>query len=119
MATHEDVDAYIAAAAPGRRDALRALRDACRELLPGFTEEIRHGMPTYVRDGEPELSFASQKQHLSLYVQRPDVLDRHRDELAHLDVGRSCIRYRRVEQIDHELVRTLLTETAAPRGQVG
>lgn len=113
---HEDVDAYIAAAAPGRQEALRALRDACREHLPGFTEEIRYGMPTYVRDGEPELSFASQKQYLSLYVQRPDVLDRHRDELAHLDVGRSCIRYRRVDQIDHDLVRTMLTETAASPG---
>ncbi|GAA4943001.1 uncharacterized protein YdhG (YjbR/CyaY superfamily) [Actinomycetospora succinea] len=115
VATHEDVDAYIAAAAPGRQEALRAIRRDCLDLLPGFTEEIRHGMPTYVRDGEPELSFASQKQHLSLYVQREDVLDRHRDELAHLDVGRSCIRYRRVEQIDHDLVRTMLTETATPR----
>lgn len=116
MTAHEDVDAYIAAAAPGRQEALRTIRRDCLELLPGFTEEIRHGMPTYVRDGEPELSFASQKQYLSLYVQRPDVLERHRDALAHLDVGRSCIRYRRVEQIDHDLVRTMLTETAAPRG---
>ena len=118
MATYEDVDAYIAAAAPGRQDALRALRDACRELLPDFTEEIRHGMPAYVRDGEPELSFASQKQYLSLYVQRPEVLDRHRDELAHLDVGRSCIRYRRVDQIDHDLVRAMLDETAASRDPI-
>jgi uncharacterized protein YdhG (YjbR/CyaY superfamily) len=112
MAAHETVDAYIAAAARGRQEALRALRRDCLELLTGFTEEIRHGMPSYVRDGEPELSFASQKQYLSLYVQRPDVLDRHRDALAHLDVGRSCIRYRRVEQIDHDLVRTLLADTA-------
>ena len=118
MAVHEDVDAYIAAAAPGRQDALRALRQDCWQCLPGFSEEIRHGMPAYVRDGETELAFASQKQHLALYVMRADVLERHRDELAHLDVGKGCVRFRRVDQIDHDLVRTMLTETAASRDPV-
>lgn len=118
MATHEDVDAYISAAAPAHQDALRALRDACRECLTGFTEEIRHGMPAYARDGEIELAFASQKRYLSLYVLRLDVLDRHREELAHLDLGKGCVRFRRVEQIDHDLVRTMLTETAASPGPV-
>jgi len=118
VAVHEDVDAYIAAAAPGRQEALRALRQDCRDCLTGLSEEIRHGMPVYTRDGEAELAFASQKQHLALYVMRVDILDRHRDELANLDVGKGCIRFRRVDQIDRDLVRTILTETAASRGRV-
>jgi hypothetical protein len=39
-------------------------------------------MPGYARDSVLEVSFASHKQYISLYVLKQDVLDRHRSELA-------------------------------------
>ena len=40
-----DVDSYLTQVPPGRRAVLTRIRDACRELLAGFTESMSHGMP--------------------------------------------------------------------------
>ncbi len=37
----------------------------------------------------------------------------HRDRLAGLSVGKGCIRYRRPEQMDLDVVRSILQMTAA------
>jgi hypothetical protein len=49
-------------------------------------------MPACSRDGITEIAWASQKQYISLYVMRGDILDAHREQLAHLSVGKGCIR---------------------------
>ncbi len=77
-----------------------------------------YGMPTYLRDGVAEVGWASQKQHLSLYVLRTDVLDSHRERLAGISLGKGCVRYRRADQIDFEVVRSMLEATAVTRGPV-
>jgi hypothetical protein len=55
---------------------------------------MSYGMPAYSRDGITEIGWASQKRYISLYVVRGDVLDAYRGQLAHLSVGKGCIRYR-------------------------
>jgi uncharacterized protein YdhG (YjbR/CyaY superfamily) len=116
------VDAYVAQVDEGRRDAVRTLRDLCRTDLEGFTEGMKYGMPGYWRgpmaDGEGEIGFAAQKQYLSFYVVRTDVMAAHRDRLAGLSVGKGCIRYRRPDQIDQAVVRSILEMTAATRGPI-
>jgi uncharacterized protein YdhG (YjbR/CyaY superfamily) len=102
------VDAYIAEAPAERRDALRLLRRLCREELTGFEEAMRYGMPGYLRSGEVEVGFASQKQYLALYVLRQEAVEANAERLAGLSVGKGCIRFRRPEQIDPETVRALL-----------
>ena len=74
-----DVDTYLTEVPEARRPALTALRNACVELLDGFTETMSYGMATYERDGVAEISWASQKQHIALYVLRSDVVEAHRD----------------------------------------
>jgi uncharacterized protein YdhG (YjbR/CyaY superfamily) len=113
-----DVDAYLEEVPEKRRDALIALRDACRKDLNGFTESMEYGGPSYSRNGEVEVGFASQKQYISLYMLRTDVMQAHRHQLANLDVGKGCIRYRRPEQIDMTVVRSMLQATAATQGKV-
>ena len=46
------------------------------------------------------------------------MLDAHRDRLAGLSVGKSCIRYRRPDQLDEAVVRSILEMTAATRGPI-
>lgn len=113
-----DVDEYLANVPDARRDALAGLRRLCRERLDGFEEAIRYGMPSYARDGVVEVAFASRKQYVSFHVLRTEVLDAHRSQLAGLDLGKGCIRYRRTDQIDVDLVASLLDATAAARGEV-
>ena len=116
-----EVTAYIDAAPESRREALRAVRALCRTELRGFTEEMAHGMPSYRRvagGGELEFAFASQKAYVSLYVVRTDVMAAHAERLIGIDHGKGCIRYRRPDAIDFELLRSLLRETAHSPGPV-
>jgi uncharacterized protein YdhG (YjbR/CyaY superfamily) len=92
------------------KPVLRKLRAACRRELRGAKEEMRHGMPSYVRDGEMEVAFAKQVQYLSLYLP-PAVSEAHREELAGVSRGKSCIRFRRPDQIDWDVVSRLLADT--------
>ena len=108
--------AYIAEAPVERRKALHLLRRLCREELPGFEETIRYGMPAYVRRGVVEVGFASQKAYISFYVLRQAALADNLEQLAGLSVGKGCIRFRRPEQIDPDVVRDLLIDTAKGSG---
>ena len=114
----DDVDAYLALAPEDRRAVLNEMRDACRMLLAGFDESMRYGMPAYSRDGVAEIAWASQKRYISLYVMRADVLNAHRGQLAGLDVGKGCIRYRSPAAVDFTVVRSILTAVAASHGPV-
>ena len=113
-----DVDGYVAGAPEDRRPVLAALRDACREELLGFTETMAYRMPSYERDGEVEVAFASQKEYIALYVLRTDVLQAHRARLAHLDLGKGAIRYRRPDDVDMDVVRSMLRLTWESRGRI-
>jgi len=112
------VEEYIAQAPEARRAALEVLRRLCREELPGFAEEMRYGMPSYIRNQVVEISFASQKHYISLYVLRQAALRANGERLRGLSVGKGCIRFRRPEQIDPALVSALLRATATDTGPV-
>ena len=116
IALDDRVTAYIAAAPRQRRQMLETLRLLCRRGLPGFAEDVRYGMPSYVRDRE--VGFANHKQYVSLYILRPDVMGAHRDAMAGLSLGKGCVRYRRADQIDAALVGAMLAMTAASRGPI-
>jgi uncharacterized protein YdhG (YjbR/CyaY superfamily) len=106
------VDAYLEGLALDRREALTTLRSLVRETVPGAEETMRYGMPTYERNGEVLCSFASQKHYVSLYMD-VGLVEEHRDELAGLDVGKSCIRFKKMERLPLDTVRTILIETRA------
>lgn len=114
----KDVKTYIEEAPPERQEVLLKLRRLCLEFLPGFKETMEYGGPSYWRNGEPEVGFASQKNFIGLYILRKDVLDAFRDQLKGISVGKGAIRYSRPEKIDFHLVRKLLQETASSRGPI-
>jgi uncharacterized protein YdhG (YjbR/CyaY superfamily) len=102
------VTEYLAAVPDDRRDALVRLRNLCLDSLKGYTETIQYGMPSYSLNGESVVSFASQKQHIAVYVCRPAVVDTFRAELGALNVGKGCIRFRKTEQMDFSLLEKIL-----------
>ncbi|MFF5802668.1 DUF1801 domain-containing protein [Streptomyces sp. NPDC012746] len=115
------VEEYIAAAPEARRTALTRLRELCLAELTGFEERMAYGMPAYARTGAEagEIAWANQKQYVSFYLMRTDVRDAFTQRLAAHDMGKACLRFRRVDRIDFDLVRDLLHATAtAPPGPV-
>ncbi len=105
-----DVAAYFSEIPESRRPTLEALRDLCRKHLIGFDESMAFGMPSYFRQGKPVVSFASQKNYISLYV-NPDVVNAHRDELVGARIGKSCIRFAKPEKLDLAVIEKLIVAT--------
>lgn len=103
-----NVTSYVEEAPAERHAALRKLRTLCLEILKGYDECVEYGMPCYKRNGTIEAGFASQKQYISLYVLKRDVVNEYRAALKGCDIGKGCIRFRRPDRIDFEVVGSLL-----------
>ncbi|MDX1418321.1 MAG: DUF1801 domain-containing protein [Rubricoccaceae bacterium] len=131
MTALDERDAYLEALPPERQDAVRRLLDTLRHHLPeGFEETMAYGMPAFVvphsryPDGyhcDPEqplpfVSVANQKGHVGLYhmgiYADPDLLDWFQTEWPNhvptkLDMGKACIRFKRMDRIPYDLVAQL------------
>jgi uncharacterized protein YdhG (YjbR/CyaY superfamily) len=130
------VDQYINEAPEDRRAALQQLRTIILENLPkGFQEEISYGMIGYVVPHSiypkgyhctpelplPFMSFASQKNsinfyHMGIYA-KPELYDWFVSEYPKhskqkLDIGKSCIRIKKPENIPFELIGELAKKMA-------
>jgi len=105
------VEAYLDEAPAARRPVLRELRRLARELLTDHEERMQYGMPSYARNETVDFAFASQSKYISLYVMKQDVVAGHAEQLRGMDMGKGCIRFRSVEQIDLDLVASLLRAT--------
>ena len=127
------VDEYIAKSPEERRDTLLRLRHVLLDHLPkGFVEELSYGMPGYVvphtlyspgyhcdpRLPLPFVSFASQKNfvalyHMGLYASPEDMewFMSNWDASAYgkLDMGKSCIRFKKMDRIPWDLIEELAT----------
>jgi hypothetical protein len=128
-------EAYIAGLPPDRQAAVRAVRDVVNANLPsGFEEGMAYGMIAWyvplerfpdTYNGQPLglAALASQKQHLSLYLNSvygdPDVDRWFRDRWAatgkRLDMGKSCVRFRRLEDLPLDLIGETIARTPVDR----
>jgi uncharacterized protein YdhG (YjbR/CyaY superfamily) len=128
------VDEYVAQIPEERRVAFLRLLDVVRESLPvGFAECMSFGMPSFAvphsiypagyhcktDEPVPFVSVANQKQYIALYhsgvYALPDLLDWFTSEWAargpgKLDMGKSCIRLKRMDRIPYELLGELCTK---------
>jgi hypothetical protein len=115
---------YMAAMPPDRRHSISAVRDVIRENLPeGFEEGIEFGMIAWyvplerfpdTYNGRPLglAALASQKQYMSLYLNTvygdPQLADWFKDRYAQsgkrLDMGKSCVRFRALEDLSLDVV---------------
>ena len=128
------VDEYVSKAPEERQDALRRMREVLRENLPkGFSEELSYGMPGYVvphslyepgyhcdpRLPLPFVSFANQKNfvalyHMGLYASPDDMAwfteSWDAGRFGKLDMGKSCMRFKRMDRIPYELIGELVSK---------
>lgn len=105
------VEAYLQEAPAVRRTVLREMRRLARDLLTDHEERMQYGMASYARNETVDFAFASQSKYISLYVMKQDVVAAHAEQLTGMDIGKGCIRFRSAEQIDLDLVASLLRAT--------
>ncbi|WP_417290706.1 DUF1801 domain-containing protein [Corallibacter sp.] len=125
---------YISQVPEERQDVLKTLRKTIKANLPkGFEEGIQYGMIGYYvphskyPDGYhctpeeplPFMSFASQKNSINLYHSGiyavPEIHDWFVNEYPKyskykLDMGKSCVRFKRISDIPMELIAELCTK---------
>ncbi|HKJ84946.1 MAG TPA: DUF1801 domain-containing protein [Spirochaetia bacterium] len=102
------VDEYLKGVPAERLDALEKIRTLIRETHPDYEESMQYGMPSYGKDGVIELSFASQRQNIALYLLKAGVVNSYRDQFPKSAIGKGCIRYRNPAKIDFDLMREML-----------
>ena len=125
--TAANADQYLAELPADRAEALGAVRETIlANLPPGFAEIMDFGMPSYVvplerypdtYNGHPLMlaALAAQKRHLAVYLmglEGPDAEEFRRrydasppGRAGHkLDLGRSCLRFTRIEEVPLQLV---------------
>jgi uncharacterized protein YdhG (YjbR/CyaY superfamily) len=106
---------YRADVSGEQRKLLERIREVIFEVAPDVEEGIEHGMLDY--PGVANL--AAQKHYVALYV-APAVLAQHREAFSGIDAGKSCLRFKRSEQLDSAALRKLLDAVVAfRRGQPG
>lgn len=107
------VDEWMGEIEPARRPVFERLRGLCRERLTGWQEGMHWGMPGYGPVGSDCLvAFNSQKRHLAFYAGEVAV-ERFASDLAGVDCGKGCVRYRKPEQVDFAVVAAMLDDIRA------
>ena len=109
MSTNKAVDQYLEALLPDRKEALEIVRSLILDTVPDIEETMRYNMPTYEKD-DMVCALASQKHYISLYMD-VDLVEEHKKELKHLDVGKSCIRFKRIDDLPLKTIKEILEET--------
>lgn len=128
------VDEYLAGLPEERREAIGAVRDVILSNLPaGYEEAMRWGMITYevplatepdTYNGQPLMyaALASQKNHMAVYLTgvyaddqaRESFLDAYRATGKRLDMGKSCIRFRKLEHLPLEVIGEAVSRYPVP-----
>ncbi len=122
-----------------RKDAFSKLRETILANLPkGFVEEMSYGMIGYVVPHSiypkgyhcdpklplPFVSIASQKNFIALYhmglnadkeLREWFVNEYPKHSKSKLDMGKSCIRFKKVDQIPYELIGDLLKKMSVKK----
>ena len=100
------IEEYLDAIPHERREIVVKLISLLQEYFPEIEGNMQYNMPTF----EPVCAIASQKHHISFYIHRVDLVEKYRDELGKLKVGKSCIRFNKMEKLPETTLRKILNE---------
>ncbi len=126
--THEE---YIAGVEEKRREDVQRLHDLVREVAPELEPTMEFGFMGYGRyhyryasgrEGEwMKIGIANNKQYISLYCcagdERGYVAERYRKRLPKANIGKSCVRFKRLSDLNGKALRDLIREAAAMKEQ--
>jgi len=127
----DTVEGYLAELPEDRRPAIEAVREVVvAHLPPGFEEVVQYGMISYVvplarypdtYNGQALAlaSLANQKRYMSLYlmgvygdVGAEAFLREHWPADKALDMGKSCVRFRAVDDLALDVIGQVIARTS-------
>ena len=138
MMVKQEIRDYVKAVPADRRPAFERLLKVVRENLPGgFDEVIQYRMPGFVVPHSayppgyhvdpnlplPFINLANQKGYIALYhlglYADSELLTwfktSYAESVSHrLDMGKSCIRFRKIDEIPYDLIAELVSQMTVP-----
>ncbi len=108
IAAPKSVEDYLAALPDERRVVVEELRQAIRAAAPGATELISYQMPAFKSHGQFLVSYASFKNHYSLFPASEAVVEALGDELTPFLSGKGTIRFPAGESLPVNLVSRIV-----------
>lgn len=129
------VDEYLAELPEERRAAIEAVRGTILKKLPkGYEEVMNWGMITYqvpldtypeTYNGQPLMyaALASQKNHMAVYLTgiymsetaRRDFEKAYKATGKRLDVGKSCVRFKKLDDLPLPLIGKVIAATSVKK----
>lgn len=125
LSTAPTPKAYIDSLVEPRKGEIKKLDALIRKTVPSLKPNMNFGMLGYGkyhyvyasgRQGDWSLiSLASQKNYISLYVSCTDagkyIAELYKKELPKANIGKSCIRFKRLEDVDLIVIQKILKHT--------
>ena len=125
------VDEYLDELAPDRREVIEKVLAVIRENLPrGYAEGILWGMVCWyiplerypdTYNGQPLgiVALAAQKRHSAVYLfsiyeddeLREEFEERYRESGKRMDVGKSCVRFTKLENLPLDVIAWAVSQT--------
>lgn len=124
---------YLAAVPEGRRKDVQFLHQFIQKNAPPLKPHFAYNMLGYgqfpYKNSKNELlmwpviSLANQKNYMSIYVccvhNGKYIAESHKKELGKVSVGRSCIRLKKVEDVNLNTLKKVIKEAAKHPGLAG
>lgn len=129
----KSVDEYIAMLEPQRKHAIEFLHGFIQKAAPSLKPHFAYNMLGYgsfkyknykkeIIDW-PTVALASQKNYISLYICAVDngeyLAEKNKDKLGKVSVGKSCIRFKKLEDLNLEETKKVIQKAAKNPGLVG
>ncbi|MDH3619065.1 MAG: DUF1801 domain-containing protein [Nitrosopumilus sp.] len=116
---------YINSLGEPRKNEIKKLHRLIRKTVPSLKPSMRFGMLGYGnyhykyksgREGDwPIIALARQKNYISLYACMSDgrqyVAEKFKKDLPKANIGKSCIRFNKLEDLDLKILKLILQET--------
>lgn len=113
---------YVDALPPERREIFEALDTCIKKAAPSLKPNFLYNMPGYgsfpYKDYKkrlidwPTIAIASQKNYISIYICAVDkdgyIAEKFKDGLGKVNVGKSCIRFKKLEDLNMDVLEKIL-----------
>jgi hypothetical protein len=129
----KSVEEYLAAVPLERKEMIEFLHGFIQEAAPGLKVHFAYNMLGYGKfkyksyKGEmmdwPIVALANQKNYVSVYVCAVEngeyIAEKNKERLGKVSVGKSCIRFNKLEKVNLEVLKEVIAAAAKSPGLVG
>ncbi len=127
------VEEYLAMVPDERREAVEFLHNFIQKVAPSLKPHFAYNMLGYGNFkclnykkeliDWPTVSLANQKNYISFYVCAVEngeyIAEKHKDELGKVSVGKSCIRFKRIADLNLVTLEKVIKMAEKSPGLVG